>query len=160
MRSKNPNREYKKKDHSRGVDYIGVNCVFWCHDENGRVLLHKRSQKCRDERGVWDCGAGSMEFGETFDKTVRREVLEEYGVEPLKIEYVGTKNVIRDHEGRLTHWVTNIHLVQVDPDKASIGDPEKMDEIGWFSLDNLPLPLHSQLEDCMKMLRGYLDRKF
>ena len=128
------NDEYTKKDLARGVDYIGVNCIFFCHDDNGKFLLHKRSQNCRDEKGAWDCGTGTMEFGESFDEAVTREVEEEYGVKPIKIEYVGSKNVIREHEGRQTHWIGNLHLVQIDPANATIGEPHKMDEIGWFSL--------------------------
>ncbi len=65
----------------RGEDYIGVTCVFFCHDGNGRFLLHKRSEKCRDEQGRWDCGGGSMEHGETFEQAVCRESGEESGVE-------------------------------------------------------------------------------
>jgi ADP-ribose pyrophosphatase YjhB (NUDIX family) len=47
--------------------------------------MHCRSKNCRDEQGCWDCGGGSMEFGETFEETVKREVEEEYGVVPIEI---------------------------------------------------------------------------
>ena len=145
---------------SRGTEFIGVNCVFWCHDSDGKILLHKRSQNCRDERGAWDAGGGAMEFGETFEKAVRREVKEEYGTEPLKVEYVGTRNVLRkNHEGKPTHWVKNLHWVLVDPNEVKIGEPRKMDEIGWFSVDNLPQPLHSQMEIEKEMIKEYLGRK-
>ncbi|MCR4328350.1 MAG: NUDIX domain-containing protein [Patescibacteria group bacterium] len=150
--------EYQKRDMKRGVDYIGVNCVFWCYDTEGRILMHKRSKKCRDEQDVWDCGGGAMEFGETFEDTVAREVLEEYGVVPLEIEYVTTKNVLRTHNGLSTHWVKNMHWVLVDPAKVKNGDPEKIDEIGWFALDQLPSPLHSQIGIEVEMLKIFLKR--
>ena len=140
----------------RGVDYIGVNCVFWCHDGKGNILFHKRSVNCRDEQGTWDAGGGAMEFGETFEDCVRREVKEEYGLEPLKVEYVGTKNVLRENGGRKTHWIKNLHWVLVDPALAKIGEPTKMDEIGWFAIDRLPSPLHSQIPDEVETVRMYL----
>lgn len=145
-----------EKDLKRGVDYIGVNCIFMCHDGQGNFLLHKRSQNCRDEIGTWDCGAGSMEFGESFNDTINREVKEEYGVLSSKIEYVGTKNVIRDHNGQKTHWIGNLHLVQVDPEKVINGEPNKIEEIAWFKLDNMPTPLHSQLDADIAMVKKYL----
>ena len=90
-------------DLKRGIDYIGVTVVFYCHDGAGRLLLHKRSAACRDEQGRWDVGGGSMEFGETFEEAVRREVREEYGVEPLSVVYAATTNVLREHDGCTTH---------------------------------------------------------
>ncbi len=45
----------------RGFDYIGVTCVFYCYDKKGRLLLHKRSNKCRDEIGRWDAGGGNTQ---------------------------------------------------------------------------------------------------
>lgn len=143
----------------RGIDFIGVNCVFWCHDSSGKVLMHKRSNKCRDEHGKWDCGGGSMEFGETFEQTVRREIKEEYGVEALEIEYVCTKNVLRENDGRKTHWIKNMHWVLVDPSKVIKGEPEKMEEIGWFDLNNLPQPLHSQIIPEVYIIKQFLADK-
>lgn len=146
-------------DFRRGVDFIGVNCVFWCHDGSGRVLMHKRSQKCRDEQGTWDCGAGAMEFGETFDDTIRREVMEEYGATPLQIVYVTTRNVLREHNGRATHWIKNLHWVQVDPAQVSNREPEKIDELGWFTFDTLPAPLHSQIGIEIDLIKKFLNSR-
>ena len=75
----------KVTDAKRGVDYIGVVCCFFCHDGNGKLLMHKRSKNCRDEIGVWDCGGGAMEFGEDFEQAARREIGEEYGVAPILV---------------------------------------------------------------------------
>lgn len=143
----------------RGIDYIGVNCVFWCHDGNGKLLMHKRSKNCRDEQETWDCGAGSMEFGETFEDTIRREVLEEYGAQAKEIEYISSTNVLRENNGQKTHWVKNLHWVLVDPKEVKNNEPNKIEEIGWFTLSNLPKPLHSQHHIEVKMLKDFLAKK-
>ncbi|MDD5437795.1 MAG: NUDIX domain-containing protein [Patescibacteria group bacterium] len=134
---------YHNKDAKRGVDYIGVNCVFFCHDGQGNILLHKRSSACRDEQGRWDCGGGSMEFGETFDETVAREISEEYCAKPLEIVRTEAVNVLRNNNGVDTHWIAVVHAVKLDPAETRIGEPAKMEELGWFKYDELPEPLHS-----------------
>lgn len=128
-----------------GVDYIGVSCVFYCHDGKGNFLMHKRSKNCRDEIGNWDVGAGSMEFGESFEEAVRREIKEEYRVDVLNLQFLGVNNVLRKHNSKKTHWVAILFAAKVDPKKVSIGEKEKMDEIGWFKYENLPSPLHSMM---------------
>lgn len=45
-------------------------------DECGRVLLIRRR-----DNGAWQAPGGVLELGETFEQGVRREVLEETGVE-------------------------------------------------------------------------------
>ena len=127
----------------QGIDYIGITCVFYCHDGKGNLLLHKRSQKCRDEKGRWDCGGGAMKFGETFEQTVRREVQEEYKSKIKKLKFVGINNVIRKNENKKTHWIAILFAAELDPKKVKIGVPEKMDEINWFKPNKLPKPLHS-----------------
>ncbi len=143
----------------KGIDYIGVNVVFWCHDGNGNILFSKRSQKCKDEQGRWECGGGSMEFGESFDDAVTRELMEEYCTKPLKIDYVATQNMIRTHEGKKTHWMNNIHCALVDPKTVRIGEPDKIDEIGWFPIDALPTPLHSQIIHEVPVIKKFFSKK-
>ncbi len=118
--------------------------------------MHKRSKQCRDERGTWDCGGGSMEFGETLENAVRREVKEEYGADALDIKYMTTLNVLREHNGKVTHWIKNMHWVLLDPAQVIIGEPDKIDELGWFTIDNLPKPLHSQIETEVQVLKDFL----
>lgn len=154
-----PDERCKIHGLKRGEDYVGVCCVFYCHDGQGSFLLHKRSDKCRDEHGRWDCGGGSMEHGESFEEAVRREIKEEYCVEPNKIDLVCVENVLRDNNGTPTHWIAAIHLVEVDPKKVSNGDPEKIDELGWFKLDQFPEPLHSAIPPRFNKIKEHLDKK-
>jgi len=126
-----------------GINCIGVTCVFYCYDGKGNLLLHKRTDKCRDEHGRWDCGGGAMKFGETFEQTVKREIFEEYCAKPLKIQLVGVNNLLRLHNKIKTHWIAVVFAVKVDPKKIEIGDSKKMEKIGWFKPNKLPKPLHS-----------------
>ena len=130
-------------DMKRGVDFIGVGVVFICHDGKGNVLLHKRSNKCRDEHGRWDCGAGAVEFGEDLEQAVRREVKEEYHTDAKEIKFMNHVNVLRKNGETPTHWLSMRYSVLVDPKNVANGDPEKIDQIGWFKQENFPAPLHS-----------------
>jgi 8-oxo-dGTP diphosphatase len=128
----------------------GVSCVFVCHDGDGRILLARRSAGARDEPGAWDCGAGAIEFGETFEAAVTREVREEYATTPLEIGLRGVRNVLRDDPP--SHWVAVIFAVRLDPAAVAIGEPHKFDALGWFSRDDLPAPLHSQLPATLRVV--------
>lgn len=126
-----------------GFDYIGITTPFYCNDGTGRFLLHKRSNNCRDEVGNWDPGSGKHEFGSTVHENVLKEVLEEYGVNGVIQEQLPPHDIFRIFEGVKTHWIALPFFVLVDPKEARIGEPHKMDEIGWFTLDELPSPLHT-----------------
>lgn len=144
---------YKKIDLQRGVDYIGITVVFFCHDGKGKYLLHKRSKKCRDEIGNWDPGGGAMEHGESFENAVKREIKEEYCVIPKKLEHMGVWNVVRKNNNIKTHWIAVVFKAEVNSKKVAIGDPEKMDEIGWFEEEKWPNPLHSKFNEIWKTIK-------
>ncbi len=130
----------------KGVDFTGISTVFFCHDGQGNILMHKRSQNCRDEQGNWDIGGGGLEFGLSPEENLRKEIMEEYGVEVIECSLLGHRNVNRKLvDGTPTHWIAFDYLVLVDRNKIILGDPDKMEVIEWFTLDNLPESLHSQL---------------
>lgn len=133
-----------------------VSCVFVCHDADGRILLAKRGSGARDEPGTWDTGAGGIEFGETFEEAVAREVREEYATEALRIETIGVRNVLRENPH--SHWVAVIFAVAVDPATVTIGEPHKFDQLGWFAPDDLPSPLHSQTTAGLEIFRAWQAR--
>lgn len=61
----------------KGVDYTGVTVVYLCHDGEGHILFSKRSENCRDEHHTWDPGGGGLEFGDTVENTLKKEISEE-----------------------------------------------------------------------------------
>jgi ADP-ribose pyrophosphatase YjhB (NUDIX family) len=131
-------------DLRRGIDHIGISASFVIHDGKGNVLLQRRGPGARDENGNWDIGGGAIEFGESIDEAVKREIKEELCADTLDIQFLTVYDAFREHNGVRTHWIAIIHAVQVDPKKVKIGEPDKIDALKWFTKDNLPSPLHSQ----------------
>lgn len=129
-----------------GVDYIGISTPFYCIDGNGKLLMHKRSDKCRDEHGKWDTGSGQLDFGEDPEVGVLREVREEYGCDGKIIFQFPPISVIREQNGVDTHWLALPFIIKVDPKEVKNNEPHKIIELEWFTLDNLPQPLHSAME--------------
>lgn len=128
----------------KGIDYIGVTVAFVVHDDQGRVLLQKRSSNARDENGRWDIGGGAVEFGEASIDAVDREIKEELCAEPRNICFLTTYDAFRRQNGVNTHWIAIVYAAEVSPSQVKIGEPHKIDELGWFTSQNLPSPFHSQ----------------
>lgn len=129
----------------KGVDHIGLAVIYFCHDGKGNVVFNKRGQSSRDEKSTWDIGGGGVEFGDSIEDTLRKEIKEEYCTDVVEYEFLGYRDVHREHEGKKTHWVTLDFKVLVNPNMVKNGEPHKLDEVKWCRLDNLPSPLFSQL---------------
>lgn len=140
----------------KGEDFVGVTIVYACHDGKGNYLFNKRSANCRDEHGRWDPGGGGLEFGDTVEGTLHKEIGEEYCTDVLAYEFLGYRDVHREHDGRPTHWIGLDFKVLVDRGKVANGEPHKFDELGWFRLDNLPTPIHSQYPHFLALYRDKL----
>ena len=140
----------------KGFDFVGVCVVFFCHDGKGNVLMAKRSQNARDEQGRWDIGGGGVEFGETVEQILRNEIKEEYNADVISFEFLGFRDVHRTHGGKSTHWIALDFKVLVDPNGVKINEPHKFDELGWFKLENLPKPNHSQFRTFLEKYREKL----
>lgn len=107
--------------------------------------MAKRSIKSRDEKGTWEIGGGGLKWGLTAEENMRREVKEEFNAIPLKTTFLGYRDVLREFEdGTSSHWLALDFAVLVDPRKVKINEPDMFDAASWFTLDNLPAPLHSQ----------------
>ena len=128
-----------------------VSCVFICHDGRGRVLLARRAAGARDEPGTWDTGAGALEYGESFEDAVAREVHEEYRTEIRRLALLGVRNILRSSPA--SHWVAIVFAAEVDPATVEIGEPHKFDRIDWFDPAEPPAPMHSQLAGTLAMFR-------
>ena len=140
-----------------GIDYVGVSTAFYCTDGNGRFLFHKRSQNCRDECGKWDCGGGGLEFGLSLEENVLKEVMEELGCKGEVLEQLPAHSSLRMWEGAQLHWVAIPFIILVNPDEVKNNEPDKIDEIGWFSLDDLPKPMHPAVHKELETYSKWFD---
>ena len=105
-------------------------------DDLGRVLLHRRA-----DSGVWDVIGGSMEPGETFEQTARREVREEIGVELGELElvevYSGAAFFHTYPNGDQVHHVGVAFQAREVFGQLEL-DPTEVLEVEFFALDALP----------------------
>lgn len=129
----------------KGQDFTGVCIVYYCHDGAGNFVMHKRNSNCRDEHGAWDVGGGGVDFGEKIEEALCREIMEEYCTDVINVQFLGFRDVHREHQGMKTHWIALDYKVLVDRDKVSNGEPHKHDDVSWHTLEKCPTPLHSQL---------------
>lgn len=70
-----------------------------------------------------------MEFGDTVEDTLQREIMDEYCTDVLKYEFLGYRDIHRNNQDRKTHWVAIDYKVLVDRDKVKNGEPHKFDSI-------------------------------
>ena len=123
-----------------GIDYIGVSVGILILNDKGDLFLSKRSQNTTNEHGTWEIPGGKVHFGETLQDAAKREAKEEYWIEVEIIKQFSTQNHFIPNEKQ--HWVPTAFLCKIlGTKKPQILEPEKCDEIGWFSLGNLPKPL-------------------
>ena len=122
-----------------GYDFIGVGVGAMVFNDKGEVFLSKRGEKAKNERGTWEFPGGSVEFGEKLADAVKREFMEEYGIEIEIKELLSVDDHILPDEGQ--HWISPTYIARFANGTATIREPEKCSAIGWFTLDSLPDPL-------------------
>lgn len=120
----------------RGVDYIGVGVGAILVDEHGKVFMAQRGPQAKNERGLWEFPGGSVEFGETLAEALRREMLEEYGVQIEVGELLDVADHILTGEGQ--HWVSPSYICRIVRGEPHIMEPGKCSQIGWFDPQNVP----------------------
>jgi 8-oxo-dGTP diphosphatase len=125
-----------------GKDVIGVGMGALIFNQDGKLLLTKRGPQAKNERGKWEIPGGSLEFGETLEQGLKREIREELGIEIQVGEMLQLCDHIIPEEGQ--HWVSPTYICQIVSGVPTIMEPEKCDQIGWFWLEetnNLPLSI-------------------
>jgi 8-oxo-dGTP diphosphatase len=122
-----------RADPRPGKDHVGVG-VGAIVVEGHRVLLLKRRRA--PEAGLWGIQGGAVEFGESVQQAVKRELVEELGVQCEKVRLLGVTDHILPEEG--VHWVSPVFLVRIVSGRPKNAEPEKHSELRWFDLEDLP----------------------
>ena len=116
-----------------------------------QVLLIRRRKPPFE--GEWAIPGGFVDPGETLEEAARRELWEETGLQPIRLEQLRAFGQPgRDPRG----WVISIaHLALLDAEEAASLRPRAASDAGdvaWFALDDPP-PLafdHAQILACAR----------
>ncbi len=116
-----------------------VGCGVLVEDDEGRVLLQKRS-----DTGEWCIPGGGMEPVETFEETAIRELREEVGIEVSELTlfgiYSGEKRVIRYPNEDVVYSLSVIFKTKKYSGNISDDDSEVL-EHRFFRKDEVPTDL-------------------
>jgi 8-oxo-dGTP diphosphatase len=141
-----------KNNVQKGIDYIGVGVGAVIINDEGKIFLSLRGKKAKNERGTWEFPGGSIEFGETLEEGLKREVKEEFGIDIEIQELLDVCDHILPNEKQ--HWVSPTFLCTITRGTPHILEPEKCDKIGWFDLSEIPqLPLSMVTAFTLKTLQ-------
>lgn len=123
-----------------GVDFIGVSVGAMIVNDQGKLLLCKRSRTARNEQGQWEIPGGEVEFGEKLTDAIHREMGEELDIDIELIKQLPAADHIIPAEHQ--HWVPTTFLAKLKGSRQPrIMEKDKCDEVGWFSFAVLPKPL-------------------
>lgn len=118
----------------KGKDYIGVGVGAVILNENNEILLLLRQRP--PEAGYWSIPGGKVEFFDTIEDSIIREVKEEVDVDIKIISLIGVTNHIVKKEG--VHWVAPTFLTKIVGGQIKNMEPEKHKDIRWFPVVDLP----------------------
>ena len=134
-----------------GKDYIGVGCGAFILNEEGKVLLQQRNKE--PERGYWSIPGGKLEWMETFEDAVKREVKEECDVDIQVEKLLGICDHIVKNENQ--HWVSPSFLCKITNGEPKIMEPTKHTDMKWFNLNELPEKLTITTQNAVKQYKKY-----
>jgi 8-oxo-dGTP diphosphatase len=96
------------------------------------IMLHRRGAH---GDGTWGLVGGHLEFGESWAECAIRETREEIGCEITNIRFFAVTNDIFTKENK--HYVTIFLLADLTSGEPSILEPEKCQELNWFTYDTM-----------------------
>jgi ADP-ribose pyrophosphatase YjhB (NUDIX family) len=114
------------------MDIIRPGVMAFVLDSSGqKILLHRRT-----DNGHWSLPGGAAEFGDSVQETVKREVLEECGVDVNIRRLVGVysdpKRMMFSYpDGNNVHSYSLIFECQAVTDVITTGDGKESLEVGW-----------------------------
>jgi 8-oxo-dGTP diphosphatase len=102
--------------------------------KEGKVLLGRRLTSELDGSESWTMPGGHIEFGETFEETTKREVLEETAIIVRSVRVLCVNN----EKTERAHYVTVGTIAESFVGEPKVMEPDTITEWRWFQIDKLP----------------------
>ncbi len=117
-------------------DYIWVWCGAVIVNDNNETLLMKRGSECRNQAWYWSRPWWGVDFWETLEEAVIREVREEIWVEAEVVWMLEVSDNIMPEEWQ--HWIAVSFVCKIKSWEIKNMEPHKCEEIRWFNIYDLP----------------------
>ena len=110
--------------------FVAVKALLFDQD---KFLLVKRSDKARGEHHYWELPGGRMEFGETPENALQRELMEETGLSANILCPLQTWSFFREEE---TQIVGITFLCKAESNKVQLSSEH--DDFAWVRFEEIP----------------------
>jgi 8-oxo-dGTP diphosphatase len=114
--------------------WIGVDNIIL--NDQGQILLVKRAEEEKNFPDKWGLVSGWMEWGETVEQALKREAMEEVGVEVEIVKFTG-----RYYDGPKRHpsktSVCLPHICKIVKGEPKANQPEEVQEVRWFNPEEI-----------------------
>lgn len=132
-----------------GLEYPGVGAGLVIRRDDGRLLLYRRVNP--PEAGFWNIVGGKVDFMEASQDAARREAEEETGLSIGHLDFLCLSEQCLEQDRQ--HWRSVIYLTQDFSGEPQITEPDKLSDMGWFSLQDLPQPMSAFAKDAISHLK-------
>lgn len=112
---------------------VGIGVMVW---KDNKVLLGKRKNSHGAGQYAWP--GGHLEYMESFADCAKREVKEEAGIDIENVQFMRLMN-LKTYAPK--HYVDIGLKAEWKKGEPQVLEPDKFENWGWYSLDQLPHPL-------------------
>ncbi|WP_286922968.1 MULTISPECIES: NUDIX domain-containing protein [Lysinibacillus] len=126
---------------------VGVGAVIL--DENNQILLVLRKRS--PEAGHWSLPGGKVDYMETIENAVIREIKEELGVD-IKIERLlcVTNHIVQSED---IHYVAPTFIAHIMKGKVQNKEPHALEKVQWFPINGVPENITITTDYALKQLK-------
>ncbi len=115
---------------------VGVGVMIF---KDGKVLMTKR--KSLHGQGEYSFPGGHIEYMESFEDAVHREVMEEAGIKIKNLKFLHVANVLFY---KPKHYINTCFTADWESGVPQIMESEKSEDWNWYDLNDLPSPIFRQ----------------
>ena len=137
--TKTGQKKSKSEIHRKGLFHSTVH--LWIFTEEGNILIQKRSKKKELNPGVWDVSvAGHIKFNENIKKAVKRETLEETGINinTKDLLKIGVYRSINIHPTAIDKEFFHTYILKIDKNSIDLDyKNNEVDDLKFISIEEM-----------------------
>jgi len=122
---------------SNELEPVRVGCAIIVY-RHGRVLLGERGEACETAKNLYALPGGRMDYGETPEDGILRELFEETGLrgEKKNLKFLRYCNEYFPEQGK--HYVSLVFMMKIMEGDPVLVEPDKCKGWEWIEVDHLP----------------------